>query len=355
MEEITPAPDEQPEPESSLPQEELPTNDISEEIKTFEIAGFWRRFLAFALDGLILGIPLIILGFVFRDIAFSLGPWGRLIGYSIIFLYWSYFNSSLRNGQTIGKKAMKIAVVDGNGAYLSLGKSMLRAGVLASIGLLNGWALPLMQNPVIAFIATVIIFGGGLALLYGLIFNRKTRQGIHDLLAGSYVVKAPPNPETIVPPIPRIHKRITFGLVGFGLVLGLAGLVIQGINSNPTFGILESEEWQEIQELQAILLENDEFFTVGVQRLNRHQVGSETVMKDLNIDVWVKQSCGRNPEYCDDLLKQIAQTAFENYDDIDNLTGMRITLSNRFDLGLARGNLNRGAAWTIEDWRKQLE
>ena len=92
MEEITPAPDKEPEPENSLPQEELPSNDIPEEIKTFEIAGFWNRFLAFALDGLILGIPLIILGFVFRDFAFSLGPWGRLLGYGIIFLYWTYLS-----------------------------------------------------------------------------------------------------------------------------------------------------------------------------------------------------------------------------------------------------------------------
>jgi len=353
MEEITPVPDEQPELGNSLPQEEPPTNDIPEEIITFDIAGFWRRFLAFALDGFILGTPLIILGFVFRDFAFSFGPWGRLIGYGIIFLYWSYFNSSLGNGQTIGKRVMKTAVVDGNGAYLSVGKTMLRAGVLASIGLLNGWALPLLQNPVIAFIAATIIFGGGLALLYGLIFNRKTRQGIHDLLVGSYVVKAPLNPVTTAPAIPRIHMRITFGLVGVGLVLGLAGFLMQ--RTNPTFGLLEPAEWQEIQELQAILLENDGFFTVSVQRLNRHQVGSSTTMKDLNIDVWVKQSCGREPEYCDELLKRIAQTAFENYNDIDNLTGMRITLSNRFDLGLAKGNLNRGAAWTIEDWRKQLK
>jgi uncharacterized RDD family membrane protein YckC len=353
MEEITPSPDEQLESEDFLSEEEASVNGISQEIKMFEIAGFWRRFLAFTLDGFILGIPLIIIGFVFRDIAFSLGPWGRLIGYGIIFLYWSYFNSILRNGQTIGKKLMKTAVVDSNGAYLSLGKSMLRAGVLASIGLLNQWPLPILQNPVVDLIAVTIIFGGGLALLYGLIFNRKTRQGIHDLIAGSYVVKAPPNPETIVPATPRIHKRITIGLVGVGLILGLAGFFIR--ETNPTLGILEPKEWQEIQELQSILSENDEFFTVGVQRLNRRQVGSSTVMKDLNIDVWVKKSCGRNPEYCDELLKQIARTAFENYDDIDNLTGMRITLSNRFDLGLAKGNLNRGAAWTIEDWRKQLE
>jgi len=341
--------------EDALTEEKLSIENLSLETKTFEIAGFWRRVLALVIDGLILSIPLIVLGFVFRDIAFSLGPWGRLIGYGVIFLYWTYFNSAQRRGQTIGKKVMKIAVIDSKGAYLSVGKSMLRAGVLVLIGLLNGWSLPLLKNPVVALVAGTIVFGGGLALIYGLVFNRKTRQGIHDLIVGSYVVKASPDVEAIVPVIPRIHKRITFGLVGFGLVLGLAGLFFMKGVANPTFGILEADEWQELQDLQTVLLGSDEFFAVNVQRLNRHRVGSEAVMKDLNVDVWVKKSCSREPRYCDELLKRVARIAFENYADIDNLTGMRITISNRFDLGLARRDLSQGAAWTIEDWRKQLE
>lgn len=325
----------------------------SAESNLFEIAGFWRRLAAFIIDGFIIGVPLIIIGFVFRDWAFSLGPWGRIVGYVIILVYWGFFNSKFRDGQTLGKRMMKIAIVDGNGAYLSPGKALLRAFILAVIGLLNRWQLPLLQNPILMVIATTIIFGGGLAVLYGFIFNRKTRQGLHDLVVGSYVVKAPPNPQVIAPTIPLIHKRITIGFVGLGLVLGLSGFFLQ--SANTTLGILEPEEWEEIQELHAILSENDEFFTVGVNRLNRQQVGSPTVMRDLNIEVWVKKSCSRDPEYCNELLKQIAHTAFENYDDIDNLTGMRIAIINQFDLGLATGNFKQGAAWTIEDWRKQLK
>jgi hypothetical protein len=54
-------------------------------------------------------------------------------------------------------------------------------------------------------------------------------------------------------------------------------------------------------------------------------------------------------------MDRIAQLAFEQYDDIDNLDGMRITLSNRFDLGLVTGSWSQGASYTIEDWREQLE
>lgn len=352
MKEIKPSPDELPEVEKSS--EEGPSiSHLPQEISRFEIAGFWRRFLAFVIDGFILAIPLIILGFAFRDIAFALGPWGRLIGYGIIFLYWSYFNSTLKDGQTIGKKLMKIAVVGDNGAYLPISKAMLRAFILALIGLLNLWALPILQNPVIAVIAATIIFGGGLALLYGLIFNRKTRQGIHDLIVGSYVVKAPPNPEARAPEIPLIHKRITYALVGLGLVLGLGGFFLRGTQS--TFGILEPEEWEQVENLHGILSEDDQFFNVNVQRLNRQQLGNSTVLKDLNIEVWVKRSCSRNRDYCDELVNEIARTAFEHYGEIDKLTGMRIAVTNRFDLGLANGHFTMGAARTIEDWRAQLE
>jgi uncharacterized RDD family membrane protein YckC len=104
---------------------------IYEEPPQTSIAGFWRRLFAFIIDGLVVGTPLIILGFAIRDIAFSLGPWGRIIGYAFIIPYWGYFNSAKHSGQTFGKKVTKIVVVDRNNHYLSLGKSFLRAFTLA--------------------------------------------------------------------------------------------------------------------------------------------------------------------------------------------------------------------------------
>ncbi len=55
------------------------------------------------------------------------------------------------------------------------------------------------------------------------------------------------------------------------------------------------------------------------------------------------------------LVEQVARTAFEKYDNIENLSGMRIAVVNRFDFGLASGNLTRGAAWSMEDWQRELE
>lgn len=327
--------------------------EIIKEPPQTSIAGFWRRLFAFIIDGFIVAIPLLILGFAFRDIAFSLGPWGRIIGYALIIPYWGYFNSEKRSGQTPGKQVAKIAVVDNSNQYFSMGKSFLRAFILGLIFMLNGWAVPLFQNPIIAIVLAIIVVGGTLALIYGLVFNRTTRQGIHDLLVGSYVINAPPDLEAATPRIPRIHQRITFGLLGIGLLIGIVGLLVQ--RSQPTLGIVETGEWEEIQELQSSLMEEGEFFSVGVNRVNRSQIGNSTVLRDLNIEVWAKTSCRRNPGYCDDLVEQVAHTAFEKYDNIENLSGMRIAVVNRFDLGLANGNLTRGTARSMEDWQKELE
>jgi hypothetical protein len=199
----------------------------------------------------------------------------------------------------------------------------------------------------------MIVFGGTLALIYGLVFNRTTRQGIHDLLVGSYVIKAPPNLEAVTPQIPRIHQIIAYSLLSVGLLIGIMGFLL--LRSRPTFGILESGEWEELQELQSSLLDKGEFFSVSVNRVNRRQLGSPAVFKDLSIEVWARKSCKHNPGYCEELTKQIALTAFEQYDNLENLSGMRIAVVNRFDLGLASGHVPRSTSWSMEDWQKELE
>lgn len=325
----------------------------SQEPSQTAISGFWRRLLAFVIDGSVVAIPLFILGFVIRDIAFTLGPWGRIIGYALIIPYWGYFNSEIRLGQTLGKRVSKIAVVDRHNNYLSLKKSFFRAIILGLIFMLNGWALSMLQVPVVAALLGGIVYGGSLVLIYGLVFNRTTRQGTHDLLARSYVIKAPPNLTAATPQIPRIHQRIIYGLLGVGLLIGVAGLLLQ--QNLPTLGVIEAGEWNEIQELQSSLMDSGEFFSVGVKRLNRSVAGNPTILKDLNIEVWAKTSCSHNPNYCDEAIKQIALSSFEEYENIEDLSGMRISVVNSFDFGLAKWSIAQGIAWSIEDWKKELE
>lgn len=320
----------------------------------FSIAGFWRRFFSFLVDGVLLAIPLLIIGFLFRDFAFRLGPYGRLFGYTIIIAYWAWFNSEKGHGQTVGKRVLNITVVDQNNQYLPVSKSFLRALTLGLVFMLNGWALPLLQNPILATIVTVVVFGGILAISYGLVFNRATRQGVHDFFAHSYVINTPPVPEAIPPALPKIHRRITYGLLGVGLMIALIGLIFR--QSPPDLGIMEEGEWEEVIALQEKLSEHDDVFSVGVNRLNRTSLSDRTtILKDLNIDVWISVSCKNDPTYCDALMDEIARTAMTDYDHIDNLDGMRIAIINRFDLGIANGSLTQGAELRMEDWQERLQ
>jgi uncharacterized RDD family membrane protein YckC len=353
----------------SLKEEEQEAADVQAGSKmepTRPTAGFFRRVAAFIIDVVVLSIPLLILGFLFREPLYSIGPYGRFIGYAFIIPYFGYFNSALQKGQTIGKKVTKIAVVASSGSYLSLGKSFARAFILGIIFMFNQWALPLLENPLMTFVATIIIFGAGLSLFYSIIFNRTTRQGIHDLIIGSYVVNAPPEPELDLPKIPAIHGVITVGLIGIGLAFGLAGLILPSTGES-TLNLLESEsregsqgllleegETEELRELQELLLDIEKYITVNVTRLNRIGFQDQALLRDLNITLWAKTSCGSNLDYCQALIMETAELAFEHFDNIEELSGMSITVTNRFDLGLANGSASMGISWSMEDWQNEL-
>ncbi|MEM7111091.1 MAG: RDD family protein [Chloroflexota bacterium] len=318
-----------------------------------QIAGFWLRVFAYLLDLLIFVVFFQLAGWLFRDFAFSLGPWGRLIGYGLIVPYWAFFNSEKGSGQTIGKQLMKIVVVDQDNNYLTFSQSLQRALIIAVISLLNRWQLPLLEQPILAFIATFIIFGGGLAFIYGLVFNRVTRQGLHDLLIGSYVVMTPLVTTQVMQPIPYSHKRNTYGLLSVGMLIALISLLWQG--SPPTLGIIQQGEWDEILALQASLADNDDFFGVGVNRVNRTSSGSQTVEKRLSIEVWSKTSCEQQLDYCQALIDEVARQVLDTYGFRDTLTGMRVSVYNRFDFGLAFGRFFVAFDYPIPEWQRRLQ
>jgi uncharacterized RDD family membrane protein YckC len=322
-------------------------------VDKFPIAGFFRRVLAVIIDVLIVGIPLLIFFTVFKNIGIALGPYGRIVGYTAMTIYWTIYHSHLHDGQSLGKKLLKIAVVDSQGKFLDLRRSFLRTFVLAVISILNGWAIPILQNPIVAFFATIIVFGGGLSLFYGLVFNRTTRQGIHDLILGTYVIhQAPPITNISPPELPKIHKRITYGIIGLAILMAVTGLIFQFI---PIGNNRENNvELGQIQHLQTLLEQREDVLTANVSRINRTSLSSGNVLKDLRIEVWINTPCQNNFEYCDQLMKEIAQMVFAEYENVNALDGMKISIVNQIDLGFISSSNVQGAELRMEDWKKQI-
>lgn len=83
-------------------------------------AGFWRRFAALFVDGILLGITTAIL------VAILGSAGGRALNTLVSLAYFTYFEGS-PSGQTVGKRALGIRVIDfGGGGSIGHGRALIR-------------------------------------------------------------------------------------------------------------------------------------------------------------------------------------------------------------------------------------
>ena len=157
---------------------------------TAPFAGFWRRVAAFLVDGLILGLIGYALGLAFFDAFVRMGPWGRLVGFVVALAYFVPQESTPGGGQSLGKRLLGIRVVDAQGRPLRPARAIVRFVVFGVPYFLNGAALPMNVTTFAGgFPLALVALGGMLALAYLLVFNRRTRQSLHDLAVGAFVVR----------------------------------------------------------------------------------------------------------------------------------------------------------------------
>ncbi|MHB8645580.1 MAG: RDD family protein [Thermomicrobiales bacterium] len=142
---------------------------------TFQYAGIGTRFLAVLIDGLIVGIPLVIIAAIF---GFFGSPLSAVLNAVVYFLYEGLLLTAW-NGQTIGKKIMSVRVVSADGQPLTTTKTFTRAGVKAILSVVGS-----IKPPVTSFL--------GIASLLDYLwpFWDANKQTWHDKAAGTYVVQA---------------------------------------------------------------------------------------------------------------------------------------------------------------------
>ncbi len=145
--------------------------------------GLFYRFLALLFDIAILGIIGFVSGLFLEDFYVSLGKYGTLIGTTIAILYFSIFQSKIGKGGTIGKKLMAIKVVDLQGNFLSLKKSLLRSFILV-FPVLNAGLFSGGNGMLIAIISFMLI---SFTSVYLALVN-KSRRCLHDILTSSIAV-----------------------------------------------------------------------------------------------------------------------------------------------------------------------
>jgi uncharacterized RDD family membrane protein YckC len=129
-----------------------------------EYSGFWRRFVAYLIDSILLSIVFWLLVLILGGIG---GDGGIVVGYVLglvlIFGYYAYMESSERQA-TVGKIALGIKVTDLNGQRVSFGKALGR-----NLG---------------KIISALILYIGFIMAAF-----TEKKQALHDIMAGCLVVK----------------------------------------------------------------------------------------------------------------------------------------------------------------------
>lgn len=204
------------------------------------ICGFWRRVGAFFIDLSLLGLVGLLLGSMFATSFVQLGDWGRLIGFFILLTYFGVMNSERCHGQTVGKKLLKIKVVDASNSSISLAKSLLRFSFIAIPFSLNG--LQVTNELLLSYIKyplSLILFGGFFSLGYLFVFNRNTRQSVHDLLTGTFVVNLVAEPHK-TSAVWKPHYVVVIAILAAAALLPAKS---PDIESSPSYrGLLEAQQ-----------------------------------------------------------------------------------------------------------------
>ena len=130
-------------------------------------------------------------------------------------LYFPFLNSRFGKGQTIGERRLGIRVTGRNGEPVSYLRSFLRECILllpllCMIMLISFpiyWVVWCLSGYILVPIACLVAIN--IAPLYFIFFNRRTGQGLHDCLTGSYVIKTGEEKNIgDLPPVWRGHYAI---------------------------------------------------------------------------------------------------------------------------------------------------
>ena len=146
---------------------------ISENSGITQFGGFWIRVGAYLIDLVVLIIPVLLVSFLFGFISIEADETGQVRNVGImasipsLVIFWIYF-SVLHSSEwqaSVGKKALGLKVSDKYGNRISFGRATVR--YFATI--LSGW---------------IFLIG------YMMVGWTKNKQGLHDMIVETYVVRS---------------------------------------------------------------------------------------------------------------------------------------------------------------------
>jgi uncharacterized RDD family membrane protein YckC len=309
------------------------------------IAPLWKRVVAYFLDWILLAVVGMCIGFFLFDALAGIGIWGGAIGFVTAMIYFGICDSRIRNGQSVGKIAMKIRVVSRSGAPLRVPPAFLRAAILLVPYFLIGIPFDLVAHFWSGILLSMLIFGTAFGLAYLLLFNRTTRRSLHDLAVGSTVVRA----DDKTSGVPVAHPLWRGHIVAVVLLFVVAAIL-------PVLGaqLTKKEPFVSLLALQTLLSAEPGVVHVNVTdgattRLN----GKDTAkpVKTLSIQVAVQSKTLYEEAFAD----KIARIALDNHIAANDKDLIVVTVSYGYDIGIASAQTSKIFTHSPADWRTRLE
>lgn len=286
------------------------------------IAGFWKRVGALFIDSLLLGVVGFLLGLVLEDYFVQIGGWGRLIGFGIALTYFGVLNSSLNNGQTIGKALLKINVVDSNNNNINIAKSFLRYCLLGTPFYLNNarFTEDLLTSPFL-YILSFIIFGGFISIIYLYIFNRNTRQSLHDIIVGTYVTNKG-STATNIEPIWKVHYAVV-------AILFIAAAVTPYF----TMQLAQKEPFVDMLNVRSEVMKKPGIVYANINEGLSTVTSSDSVTSETTY-ITVQAFLANNDISNETIAREIATIIINNHKNAKSKNIIQVNLTYGYDIGI---------------------
>lgn len=297
------------------------------------LAGYWRRIFAFLIDMLLLAVIGYIAGAIFDDTFVALGAWGRAVGFLIALAYFGIMESRAGGGASWGKQALGLQVITRDGALLHAPAAIGRAAIFCLAYFLNGASIGFMADHAWAnWGVAIVIWGLIISVYYLLAFNRRTRQSIHDLAVGAFVVKA--GAGAFVPTV-RPVWRGHYAIMGGVLAALFAGFALLGKQENVTELAGTYQAISAVPGLRNVSV---------IENVNRD---GQTKTRYLILGA-VIDGAEDDPGV---IAAHMAHIALHTYPGASSKDGIVVVLSSGYDIGIASITRSSRFLHTPEAWR----
>jgi len=219
-------------------QDAVTDHDLNSEAVKPKYLGCFKKSVAFIIDQIIIAISGIVIFFPFSKFIGSLYQYGWLPGYLLGGIYFAILESSILNGQSVGKMifSCKVSSIKGQGIspLISFGRYFLitlpffNGAISNTIASTVGITNTVIGGTIFLVIIGVLVAGNTLFMLF-----HPQKRGLHDIIFRTAVVPISYKPTTTIDNF--TIKPVLSGIVGLVLLGFLFGNLFFKTWGNPDF------------------------------------------------------------------------------------------------------------------------